>query len=431
MRVPLTKRDGCFGKRLVRTELAARREGTQSMKVVVHDYAGHPFQVELSRELARRGHDIVHAFFADDQGPKGELTRRADDPPQLSFACVGIGRRYQKGSLLRRRFDDVGYGRKVAELIRREKPDLVISGNTPTESQERIVGACRGVPCGFVFWLQDFYSVAVAHLLKKKLGLFGAAVGEYYRLLERRQLRQADAIVTIAEQFRSVVVNWTRAEEKVFTIENWGAMNAIRPDRKDNEWVRHYGLVDTFNFVYAGTLALKHNPRLLIELARRTKGSATVVVVSQGIGIELLASARRNEALDNLILLPPQPVARLGQVLAAADVAVAVLEPQAGAFSVPSKVQSYMCAERAILLAAPADNPAAQVVAREEAGIVVDPTDIPAFIVAADRLQRDAGLRRRAALRGRAYAERTYEISEVANRFERVFLFARREFGQV
>jgi colanic acid biosynthesis glycosyl transferase WcaI len=401
------------------------------MKLVVHDYAGHPFQVELSRELARRGHDIVHAFFADDQGPKGELTRRADDPPQLSFASVGIGRRYQKGSLLRRRFDDVGYGRKVAELIRREKPDLVISGNTPTESQERIVGACRGVPCGFVFWLQDFYSVAVAHLLKKKLGLFGAAVGEYYRLLERRQLRQADAIVTIAEQFRSVVVNWTRAEEKVFTIENWGAMNAIRPDRKDNEWVRHYGLVDTFNFVYAGTLALKHNPRLLIELARRTKGSATVVVVSQGIGTELLASARRNEALDNLILLPPQPVARLGQVLAAADVAVAVLEPEAGAFSVPSKVQSYMCAARAILLAAPADNPAAQVVAREEAGIVVDPTDIPAFIDAADRLQRDAGFRRRAAQRGRAYAERTYEISEVANRFERVFLFARRELGQV
>ncbi len=404
---------------------------TQSMKLVVHDYAGHPFQVELSRELAKRGHDIVHAFFADDQGPKGELARRTDDPPQLSFASVGIGRRYEKGSLLRRRFDDVTYGRKIAELIGREKPDLVISGNTPTEAQERIVKACRAVPCGFVYWLQDFYSVAVAQLLKKKLGLFGAAVGEYYRLLERRQLRQANAIVTIAEQFRSVVVNWTRAEEKVFTIENWGAMNAIRPDRKDNEWVRHHGLVDTFNFVYAGTLALKHNPRLLIELARRTKGSAMVVVVSQGIGTERLASARRSEGLDNLILLPPQPVAELGQVLAAADVAVAVLEREAGAFSVPSKVQSYMCAGRAILLAAPADNPAAQVVAREEAGIVVDPTDIPAFICAADRLQRDAGLRRRAAQRGRTYAERTYEISEVANRFERVFLFARRELEQV
>ncbi|WP_024517158.1 glycosyltransferase family 4 protein [Bradyrhizobium sp. Tv2a-2] len=401
------------------------------MKLVVHDYAGHPFQVELSRELAKRGHDIVHAFFADDQGPKGELARRTDDPPQLSFASVGIGRRYEKGSLLRRRFDDVTYGRKIAELIGREKPDLVISGNTPTEAQERIVKACRAVPCGFVYWLQDFYSVAVAQLLKKKLGLFGAAVGEYYRLLERRQLRQANAIVTIAEQFRSVVVNWTRAEEKVFTIENWGAMNAIRPDRKDNEWVRHHGLVDTFNFVYAGTLALKHNPRLLIELARRTKGSAMVVVVSQGIGTERLASARRSEGLDNLILLPPQPVAELGQVLAAADVAVAVLEREAGAFSVPSKVQSYMCAGRAILLAAPADNPAAQVVAREEAGIVVDPTDIPAFICAADRLQRDAGLRRRAAQRGRTYAERTYEISEVANRFERVFLFARRELEQV
>ncbi|RYJ01060.1 MAG: glycosyltransferase WbuB, partial [Actinomycetales bacterium] len=34
------------------------------MKVVVHDFSGHPFQVQLSRELARRGHDVVHSSCA-------------------------------------------------------------------------------------------------------------------------------------------------------------------------------------------------------------------------------------------------------------------------------------------------------------------------------------------------------------------------------
>jgi hypothetical protein len=28
------------------------------MKVVLHDFAGHPFQAELSRRLAARGHDV-------------------------------------------------------------------------------------------------------------------------------------------------------------------------------------------------------------------------------------------------------------------------------------------------------------------------------------------------------------------------------------
>ncbi len=28
------------------------------MKILVHDYAGHPFQVQLSRALAQRGHQV-------------------------------------------------------------------------------------------------------------------------------------------------------------------------------------------------------------------------------------------------------------------------------------------------------------------------------------------------------------------------------------
>ena len=48
-----------------------------------------------------------------------------------------------------------------------------------------------------------------------------------------------------------------------------------------------------------------------------------VVVVGQGSGMASLAAAR----LENLVLLPLQPVERLSDVLATADVAVAVIEP--------------------------------------------------------------------------------------------------------
>ena len=108
------------------------------MRILVHDYAGHPFQVHLSRYLAIRDHHVTHLYFAEDPGPKGTLERRAGDPDQLQFHGIHIGRTYDKNSLLRRRFGDLAYGRRAAEFIQNSKPDLVISGNTPTEAQKAL-----------------------------------------------------------------------------------------------------------------------------------------------------------------------------------------------------------------------------------------------------------------------------------------------------
>src|SRR6201999_1065474 len=94
------------------------------LKILVHDYAGHPFQVNLSRELALRGHDVRHAYFHGDQGPKGRLARSNSDPEGLSFTGVSLAHPYDKASFVRRRFDDVSYGREVAKLVRSEKPDI-------------------------------------------------------------------------------------------------------------------------------------------------------------------------------------------------------------------------------------------------------------------------------------------------------------------
>jgi hypothetical protein len=50
------------------------------MRILVSDYSGHPFQVQLSRELARRGHSVTHTYSAGFQSPKGNLSVGDDDP---------------------------------------------------------------------------------------------------------------------------------------------------------------------------------------------------------------------------------------------------------------------------------------------------------------------------------------------------------------
>jgi glycosyltransferase involved in cell wall biosynthesis len=147
-------------------------------------------------------------------------------------------------------------------------------------------------------------------------------------------------------------------------------------------------------------------------------------VVSSGPGSEWLA--REGAELPALRLLPYQPYERLPEVLAAADVLVALLEPEAGSFSVPSKVLTYLCAARPLLVSVSAENLAARVVERSGGGVVVPPHDREALVGAAGALRADAALRGELGRRARSYAEQAFDLSAIADRFEEMLRRASR-----
>ncbi len=405
---------------------ANRRRPVKPASIFLHDYAGHPFQAELSRELARRGHRVTHAFFAADTGPKGVLERVAGDPPTLSFAPIDIGEPYSKGSFVKRRFQDLAYGAAAAAAIDAARPDVVISGNTPTEAQGYLLGAAQRNDARFVYWCQDFYSIAVSKILSRKLPVIGAGIGLYYTALERAQMRASDGVIVITEDFTPQTRAWGVAADKLHVIPNWGAIDQIPLLAKANAWSAEHGLRDKFVFMYTGTLGLKHNPALLIELARRYRDDARVriVVVAAGVGVAALEAAKAAENLDNLMLLGLQPFERFAEVLASADVLAGVIERDAGVFSVPSKVLSYLCAGRPVLLAAPKENLAARNVRAQACGIVVEPEDIDGWCASADMLLRDDATRARMGKASRAYAEANFVLEKVGDRFEDVLAAA-------
>ena len=126
-------------------------------------------------------------------------------------------------------------------------------------------------------------------------------------------------------------------------------------------------------FLYSGTLGLKHRPELLYELAAQHAGDADVVVISEGMGEARLRELLAARPLPNLRVLPFQPFEQFPDLLGSADALVALLEPSAGTFSVPSKVLSYLCAGRPILAAIPPENLAARTIERSGSGLVVPP----------------------------------------------------------
>ena len=110
------------------------------------------------------------------------------------------------------------------------------------------------------------------------------------------------------------------------------------------------------------------------------------------------------------------------EVFGSADVLVAVLTPDAGEFSVPSKVLAYMCAQRPILVSIPVDNLVAKIIAEHNMGFAIPPMENSEFIKAADELIVNPESCKRFGNNARVYAEEKFNIREIGDKFEKLIL---------
>jgi colanic acid biosynthesis glycosyl transferase WcaI len=401
------------------------------VRIAVHDFAGHPFQVQLSRELARRGHPTLHLCLRDLPGPKGPLEPSPADPPGFVCAPLSLGRPLEKYSLLKRCFAQREYSWLLARRIRDFQADVVLSANTPIDVQHYLLRDCQARGVGFVHWMQDLYCRALRTVLRRKLGYAGVPLAAYFDHLERRVCERSDAVVFITEDFQAYARQERFRIHRAEVIENWAPLHDIVPVARRNPWSRRFGFDDKLVLLYSGTLGLKHKPELLFQLAAalEDKDDAVVVVVSEGLGRTYLEAQLRRSPLKNLVLMDFQPYAEMSHVLGSADILLAILENDASTFAVPSKVLSYLCAGRPVLLAAPQANLAARTVARADAGICVAPDDGAAWIAAARRLAEEPELRRALAGNARQYATGTFDIGAIGARFEDLLREALQETG--
>jgi len=392
------------------------------MKIIVHDYAGHPFQVQLSRELASRGHDVLHLYCGSTHTPRGELARRDDDPS--GFECRGIDLTEQipKTSFVLRFKLEAQYAAALIRECESFGAEVIISANTPSIPQHRLARWCTRQNVRLVSWVQDIYGLAAYRLLGRKLPGIGHLVGQYFISLDKSAARRSDAIVVIAADFADVFTGWGIDSARVHAIHNWAPLESMPTRPRDNAWSRRHAMSDGVRFIYSGTLAMKHNPALLLELTRMLDhdSSGELVVVSEGAGVKWLAEQAAREELGSLRCLGFQPFEELPDVLGSADVLVAILEADAGVFSVPSKVLSYLCAGRPVLLAVPKENLAAKIVVECGAGPVVEPADIRGFCAEAKHLIDSPQLRDKCGRAARQYAETHFNIRCIGDQFEAI-----------
>ena len=248
------------------TVMSRRRDQHQSGGcVLVHDFAGHPFQVQLARRLARNGDQVVHAYCPSVQTPQGAV---GGSDGSFTSRPVDLGRSFSKYSTIRRFVDEIDYGVRLGRLIVELRPRVVISANTPllAAAMVHLVLAVHADPGGVLAAgrLQRCArnSTCARGPVRSDRCSGRSSCGSSACSPDRVTMSWSSATTSCRS-----CAEWGVRADRVTVIENWAPLDELEVRSRPNPWSQRHGIGDEVVLLYAGTLGLKHDPSMLLELA--------------------------------------------------------------------------------------------------------------------------------------------------------------------
>jgi len=201
---------------------------------MLHDYSGHPFQLELAEELARRGFEVTHFFVLPFQLRRKQLLVPARRITNFQAGLLPWRNPSSKGAFFERFFLERHYGQRLANEITAHRPEVVIFSNTPVDALGPAMRAAQDIGAARIVWVQDLMGEAALRILPARLGILGKAVGHFYCMREERLLAQADHLVAITEDFAPIFKRAGLTSERWTVIPNWAPLGKIIPRPKNN-----------------------------------------------------------------------------------------------------------------------------------------------------------------------------------------------------
>lgn len=257
---------------------------------------------------------------------------------------------------------------------------------------------------------------------------------------ERWLMRRFDIVSTISQRMHQRLLDKGVVPAKAVLAPNWVDISAITPrgskavmaestcnsSNLSQDWEDVYraelGIeANAVVALYSGNMGAKQGLELLADVAKLCQVSAAqelpaMVFVFCGNGAGRADLVERCAGLSNVHFLNLQPMERLNDLLAMADIHLLPQRADAADLVMPSKLTGMLASARPVVAAAPLGTELAQVV--QDCGLVVPPEDPRAFADAVLTLASDAALRNRLGLAGRFHAAQHMDREAVLKSFE-------------
>ncbi|MGI8773637.1 MAG: glycosyltransferase family 4 protein [Actinomycetota bacterium] len=377
---------------------------------IVEELAARGHRIEVLTSLPwYRGHSVQEGFG-------GKLVRR-EDTPWGEIVRIHPFPTEDKRDILRRAAGFVGFSALAAVIGSKGDPvDGVLAVSPPLTLGLDGWAIARARKARFVFNVQDVYpDVAIDLGVLKSRSVIAAA-----RRIERFCYARADAVTVLSDDLKDNLAAKVDDPHKIEVIPNFVDTQAIRPVPKENAYRKEHGLEGKRVVMYAGNLGFSQPVELLIEAAATLRDEDVAVVIN-GNGAKRRELEDKARGLDNVTFVDSQPIARLPEVLGAADIQTVILRKGLGASSVPSKTYSILAAGRPLVASVDLGSEVARVLDRSAAGVAVRPESAAELTKAIRGLLENPAEMESMGAAGRRFIEDWASPAAVAEAYEQLF----------
>jgi glycosyltransferase involved in cell wall biosynthesis len=273
----------------------------------------------LAERLALRGHEIRvidYEILWREEGKKELISKRQVFEVGRIFRDVRI--KVIRPSILKVPILDYvsmlfTYHKEIKRQIREYKPDVIIGNDILTPLLSRGPARKNGIP--FVF-----YAIDIEHRLVPFKFLQPLA-----RIIESRNIRGADRVLSINEGLREYTINMGARREKTDVIRAGIDAENYDPGMKGDAARARFGLDnnDEVLFFMGWIYHFSGLKEVAIKLANAGYINLKLLVVGDGDAYEDLKKLRDEHGLgDRLILAGKQPFEEIPGLVAAADICI-------------------------------------------------------------------------------------------------------------
>ncbi len=270
----------------------------------------------------------------------------------------------------------------------------------------------KGRRAPLIFNIQDVFPDAAI----ETGAITNATVIKVSRWLEKISYRLSNIVTVLSDDLRdNVVAKLPLAQaSKVVVIPNFVDTEVIRPLDRMTKYRDDLGIDDRPVVMYAGNVGFSQSLNLLLDAAREFPDVAFVV---NGSGAARSALEAEATNLANVVFGDYQPIERLSEVLATADIHAVLLKRGLGKVSVPSKTYSVMAAGRAVVAAIDPGTEVTRLIDGAKCGCTVPPDDSAALIEALRTMLADFSEIRQMGERARQFVEQVASPKSVAQQY--------------
>ncbi len=253
-------------------------------------------------------------------------------------------------------------------------------------------GLARTLDKRLVLWVQDLVLSAAQSVPQGSAALRALSVA---RRLERAAARAADRIVVCSSGFADYFAEYGVDRGGIETIHNWADVDSMEPASQNGHDL-------TARFLYAGNLGYTQGFETLIDAARINAGMSVEIVGAGNAADQVRKLAR---LVPNVLVRDPVDRADYPALLASADVHIVLQRRISAGANLPSKIATSLASGRPIIGSIDLQTPAADLLRKSGAAILVEPESPAALAGAMRELVSDPDRCAAMARRGRAFAE--------------------------